>query len=278
MPPSQTCSGTPRRLCTSARMTRPAGRIRARARSTPKRREIVRGGFVRTSRSASASSSAPSVDPTRRRAARALPPTARAASTRGGSTPANATPVSTSASPVLVVAEAVAVEPRRQPHGAEVDRAHPVRHPAGRPDGDLGRGSADVADRDRARQLDRRGGDGASVGEPALLLRGEDANRNARRTRQRGHERVRVAALPAGRGDEHVERLDPLLARDGGELPHRLRRCGHVDVGDDAVALDLLAERETNLLLVERNDLTALHARDEQTRGVRADVEDPDTH
>jgi hypothetical protein len=51
-----------------------------------------------------------------------------------------------------------------------------------------------------------------------------------------------------------------------------------VDVGDDAVALDLLAERETNLLLVERNDLTVLHARDEQTRGVRADVEDPDTH
>ena len=46
MPPSQTCSGTPSRLCTSARRTTPAGRIRARARSTPKRREIARAGRV----------------------------------------------------------------------------------------------------------------------------------------------------------------------------------------------------------------------------------------
>jgi hypothetical protein len=48
-----------------------------------------------------------------------------------------------------------------------------------------------------------------------------------------------------------------------------------VHVGDDAVALDLLTEREADLLLTDPDDLTVLHARDEQAGRVRADVEDP---
>ncbi len=221
MPPSQTCSGTPSRLCTSASRATPAGRIRARARSTPKRRAMARAGRVSTRRSASASSASPSQGPTSRRAARALPPTASAASTRGGTTAAKARAASR---PGL----RETVDARGEPHRAEIDRARPRSEPcaASRP-----RSRSRRRRRRRRRSSpasgDVRRGDGAAVGEPSLLVGREHAHGMPGCARQRGDELLGVAALPPGRREEDVERLDGVPPREPAQLGDRpLRGAG----------------------------------------------------
>jgi len=64
-----------------------------------------------------------------------------------------------------------------QSNGAEVDGHDPLGRVSRRTDGDLGRRTAGVADGDARRQLDPRGRKSAGVGEPALLLGRQDADR-----------------------------------------------------------------------------------------------------
>ena len=171
---------------------------------------------------------------------------------------------------------------RRQPHRPEVDRLDPVRIRAGCADGDLGRGAADVADRDPLGQRDVGGEDGAAVGERALLLLRQHARAHAGRARERRDELGGVRRLPTGCGEEDVERTDALAARDLGHPADRLRRCGDVNGRDVAEPFDLLAERKAHLRLVDGNEPTvraaAWGARDEQAGRVRTDVDDTDAH
>jgi hypothetical protein len=170
------------------------------------------------------------------------------------------------------------VDARRQANRAEVDRLQPVGAGLRRADRDLRRRAADVAHRDPLRQLDGRRGHRTAVREPALFLRREHPHRHAGRRRQRCDEVGRVRALPARRGEEDVERLDRVQSRTIRELPNRLRGRDDMKIRDGAEALDLLAERQTHLVLVDHDDLAALDPRDEQASRVRTDIENPNRH
>jgi hypothetical protein len=95
---------------------------------------------------------------------------------------------------------------------------------------------------------------------------------------ERGDELIRIRALATRRGQEDVERLDAAAPRDRAELSGSLRRSGDARLGDAAGALDLLAEREPDASLLERNDRSVLDPRNQQTTRVGPDVDDPDGH
>ena len=85
----------------------------------------------------------------------------------------------------------------REAERAEVGRPDPGGAEQRGADRDLGGAAADVDDRDDLRQLARRPGDGAVVGEPALAVGGEDADGQAGRLAERCREGRRRGALAA---------------------------------------------------------------------------------
>ena len=109
-PPRPSRSGTPRRRTTSARMSAPAGRTRARSTSIRCSRATLAARLAASSSSASSSSRSPSRRPTSFAIARALPPTARAACGRGGRIPAKASCVARAAAGERLVGRRVVLE------------------------------------------------------------------------------------------------------------------------------------------------------------------------
>ena len=142
----------------------------------------------------------------------------------------------------------VVQEPARQAHRADVDRAHPGRPVAPRPDGDLGGASADVADGDQpARGPPRRRGC-AEECEPPFLDRGEQPHRHSRCGSKAVEQLVAVRGLPAGARDEHLEPADAEAAGLLDEARDAVRRLGELRLRDRPEPLDRLAEPEHGLL------------------------------
>jgi hypothetical protein len=162
---------------------------------------------------------------------------------------------------------------RGESDGAEIDRVDPPRLVARRPDGDLGRCTADVADGDRRGEPDVRGRNGAAVREPALLLDLQHARRLDGRD-----ELVAVRRLPAGRGEEDVDIVDAVLCGERAQLLHGLGRGADAGGRHDAVLLDLGAEREPDAAGIDRLDAVAPDVGHEELGRIRSDVEDADAH
>ena len=143
-------------------------------------------------------------------------------------------------------------------------------------DRELGGAAADVADRDGARRAHE--GDGALERKPCLLVPREDANGHAGRARERVDELIRVARLPAGRGDDDVDQRSAARARDVGEAAQALGRVGELDGRDRAVALDVGAEADRALAVGDANESVPAAGGDQEPDRVRPHVDDGDVH
>ena len=116
------------------------------------------------------------------------------------------------------------------------------------------------------------------VGEATLLLGGENTHRNPGRSPEGGKEPAGVRALPAGGGDDHVERGGAESARDLPVRPAALGRLRDLQLTELPETLDLVAESEQGTLLVNGPNRRTGGLRDEEPGGVRADVDDRNTH
>src|SRR6185436_3261624 len=124
---------------------------------------------------------------------------------------------------------------RAQPERAEVDRPEPGWPVLDRPDRDLGRATADVADGDRAAAS--HAGEGAFEREPGLLLAGEDPRLQLGRAREQVDELRRVPRLPTRRGDDDVDQPGAGAAGFVDEAGDALDRLRQLRNGDRAEAL-----------------------------------------
>ena len=253
MPPRDGVNGTSSRRETSARMSAPARRVRARSGRMPSfvgadggrpageelddALELVRAVLVAddprdcTSAAARLRARSRAAAARRRRTRRATADCGRLDLRRG---------------------RRIAREQGgRQAQRAEVDRAHPGRAEQLRADDHLGRAAADVADRDDSFS-GVRARDGAGEGEAALLLGRDDADVGRGRAADRVEQALGLVALPAGRGDDGFQLADAELPRDARVLAGDCRHFVELRSPDAPVTQDLLAEAEVCTLLAER--------------------------
>ena len=95
---------------------------------------------------------------------------------------------------------------------------------------------------------------------------------------QRRHQLVTVLRLPTGRGDEHLEPVDPLLGCDTSQLTSEPHGLPQLALRNGAGALDVARQAGGRTLLTNGRYSAIGPRRNEEADRVRADVNDPDTH
>src|SRR5260221_13876466 len=167
--------------------------------------------------------------------------------------------------------------PSSQPERADVDRPDPGRCAVRGADRDLGGASSDIADRPLRRE-DRWRCERTCMGEGCLLRRAEQPRAHSACADYCASELLAVRTLSPGRRDENGDVVDAEGAGCCDCVGDGLRDLDDFRFRDGATSLDLVTKSDGRPRLAYGLRHAVAHVCYEQTCGVRAHVDDPDTH